>query len=204
MKLRFGGFLCSRSDLGDGSGLLVLLPRRRSDGLPATPWVGAFGKLSRARCRILSWLTSCATFSWQFAQLIQPCHLLAVVRWCCGVFNGPFLCKGLEFTGCKLAALIGYQLLGDTITRQARLKLFYHSWWFGVDELIQFPEVWFAADGNKILFVMMGEEVCSDFLPCSFRHFMRHKCLFAGCLFILSARPILLIPYSCLAKRHVP
>lgn len=37
MKLRFGGFLCSRSDLGDGSGLLVLLPRRRSDGLPATP-----------------------------------------------------------------------------------------------------------------------------------------------------------------------
>ena len=129
---------------------------------------------------------------------------LAVVRWCCGVFNGPFLCKGLEFTGCKLAAIIGYQLLGDTITRQARLKLFYHSWWFGVDELIQFPEVWFAADGNKILFVMMGEEVCSDFLPCSFRHFMRHKCLFAGCLFILSARPILLIPYSCLAKRHVP
>ena len=33
---------------------------------------------------------------------------------------------------------------------------------------------------------------------------MRHKCLFAGCLFILSARPMLLIPYSCLAKRHVP
>ena len=76
------GFLCSRSDLGDGSRLLVLLPRRRCDGLPATPWVGVFRML---RYRIFSWLTSCATFSWQFSQLIQPCHLPccgAVMLWC--------------------------------------------------------------------------------------------------------------------------
>ena len=37
------------------------------------------------------------------------------------------------------------------------------------------PEVRLVADGDEVLFVMKSEEVCSNFLPCSFRDFTRHK-----------------------------
>ena len=159
-----------RSDLVDGNRPFVHLPRRHCAGLLATPWVGVLQILNRAKYSSSPDFDVLRDiFLGNFYNWFNLSSCLAVVRSYDSVLNAPSRCIGLQFSRCKLRTIVCDQLLGDTILRHVWLQLFHHSQWLGVGEWIYLQEVRLIANGDGVLFDVISEKVCSNFLPCSLR-----------------------------------